>query len=260
MLVTSSDISNLEPWLRVALAEWHQLNSDRFPGVPDWSHEAQWMSAEEAVLVGRIRSIEGERQAVLLELERRERGDRDKLARVRTSADAYERALITMQGDGLKDAVVRAFSDLGFQVIDQDENQPSDQHLEDLRLSDPDDPDWVALVEVKGYKRGAKTEAMTQFLRFQRRYMLEARRPPDALWYVVNQFLGRDPASRQPVLHGQDEDVSVFAESGGLIVDTVVLFNLLRQVQDGKLDRAELRARLRGSTGRLDLEAREDRD
>jgi hypothetical protein len=43
-------------------------------------------------------------------------------------------------------------------------------------------PGWVALVEVKGYAKGAQTGALTQFLRFDRRYYQRTGRQPDALW------------------------------------------------------------------------------
>jgi hypothetical protein len=59
---------------------------------------------------------------------------------------------------------------LGFNIVDADAKAAADDHLEDLRGTDPDAPGWVTLVEVKRYAKGAKTEALSQFLRFQKHH------------------------------------------------------------------------------------------
>jgi hypothetical protein len=65
--------------------------------------------------------------------------------------------------------------------------------------------------------------------------------------------LGRDPSTRQPVLNGKDEDVAAFAAGGGLVIDSVTLFNLLRLVQEGKMEAAKARELLRSATGKFDI-------
>lgn len=47
----------------------------------------------------------------------------------------------------------------------------------------------------------------------QQSLVLQHQREPDALWYIVNQFLSADPEDRHPVLRGKDQDVEAFAES-----------------------------------------------
>jgi hypothetical protein len=151
-------------------------------------------------------------------------------------------------------AVIRALGEIGFVVVDADATADPSEHLEDLRISDPDAPNWIALGEVKGYTKGAKTEGITQFIRFSTRYAKEAGRGPDSMWYIVNQFMKRDPAERQRVLHGNDGDVSAFADNGGLVLDTVQLFHLLNHVRTGKISAEEGRRRLRESVGLFSLE------
>ena len=167
---------------------------------------------------------------------------RDRLKSAVEAADEYERALLTTQSDELKDAVLRALIEIGFIVVDADLDAKKDDHLEDLRISDPNESGWIALGEVKGYTKGAKTEALTQFLRFNARFVQENGRLPDACWYIVNQFLGRDPSSRQLALNGKDDDVKAFAAANGLVLDTRELFKLLSFVRKGSISPSDARA------------------
>lgn len=247
------DIPDIVPWVRVALAEWHHLAPDRFPGRPDWSQAEEWLSPAEQSLKKSLEDLDRKREVVLSRLADRERKLRQLLRQAKEAADAYERALLTTQSDELKAAVIKALTEIGFKVADADAEAKPDDHLEDLHIEDPDAPGWIALGEVKGYTKGAKTEALTQFIRFQGRYVQRTGKLPNALWYIVNQFLARDPSTRQPVLNGKDEDVAAFAEAGGLVIDTVILFKLLAQVRKGVITDREARHHLRSSTGRLTL-------
>jgi len=133
---------------------------------------------------------------------------------------------------------------MGFEVENSDLTAAPGDNLEDLIVCDPGHPGWVALVEVKGYTKGAQTAALTQCARFSSRYALKHRREPDALWYIVNQFLTKDPEDRQPVLHGNDQDVEAFAEADGLIMDTIELFRSLMRLRRGELTGVQVRAAL----------------
>lgn len=247
------DVPDVVPWLQAALAEWHSLAPDRFPGVPDWSHQDAWSTAQEQQVRRDLTAVEQARHQALQEFDDKARRLQDDLREAREAADRYERALLTAQDDALRLAVMRALREFGLDVVDADaEAEPGDD-LEDLRVSDPDVPGWVALVEVKGYAKGAKTEAIGQFMRFQKRYMTREGRMADAEWYVVNQFLGRDPSLRQPALQGSPGDVSAFAAGGGLVIDTVVLFKLLMDVREQRRTPQDVRSLLRNSTGRLSL-------
>jgi hypothetical protein len=213
------------------------------------------MTRTERLLAAQLRELADERENVLRQLAEREATLRTDLREATSAADHYERALLTTQSAELVRAVHRTLEELGFGVIDADTTAEPDDHLEDLRITDPDAPGWVALAEVKGYTKGAKTEALTQFLRFNARYVEQNGTLPSASWYIVNQFLARDPSTRQPALHGKDGDVAAFAAASGLVIDTVALFKLLWQVQNHSITAERARKHLRTSTGRLALSA-----
>lgn len=247
------DVPDLVPWVQAALAEWHSLAPDRFPGVPDWSHQETWSNAQEQQVRRDLTAVEQAREQALQEFDDKAQRLQDDLREAREAADRYERALLTAQDDELRVAVMRALREFGLSIVDADAEAEAGDDLEDLRASDPDVPNWVALVEVKGYTKGAKTEAIGQFMRFQKRYMAREGRMADAEWYVVNQFLGRDPSTRQTALQGSPGDVAAFAAGGGLVIDTVVLFQLLMDVRAQRRTPQEVRSLLRIATGRLSL-------
>ncbi|GAA1366062.1 hypothetical protein GCM10009661_18140 [Catellatospora chokoriensis] len=245
------DVPDYLVWVQGAMAEWYRLDSTRFPGVPDWTRDSRWLTSAELEVRERQTRVTDRRTKLLAELEAELTDLKQEMAEARELADNYERALLTTQSEPLVEAVAKAFTELGFDVVNADEAAESRDFLEDLHITDPDDPGWIAIAEVKGYTKGAKTEALVQFVRFNNRYHQRYGRLPTACWYVVNQFLARDPGSRQPVLHGKDDDVKAFGESNGLVIDTVILFGLLRSVRQGAYTASQARSALRASTGRL---------
>ncbi|MFJ6373234.1 hypothetical protein ACIQK5_34265 [Streptomyces virginiae] len=209
------------------------------------------MTQQELAISEDLDTLRRHRAEILRELEGKEEALRTRLSTARSEGDSYERALLTSQSEELKSAVQRALLELGFRVIDSDASAASDDHLEDLQIGDPDSPGWVCLGEVKGYSKGAKTEALTQFIRFNSRYMARHGESPDACWYIVNQFMNRDPSRRQIVLNGKDDDVEAFGSGGGLVLDTIELFKLLKAVREGGLKAGQAREALRTGTGRF---------
>ena len=125
--------------------------------------------------------------------------------------------------------------------------------VEDLRLSDPDEPGRTNITEVRGYKGGAKVSDLQRLARFAALYLRRTGALPTTRWYVVNQFLGTDPDTRRRPLAGSEDDLSVFAEDGGLVIDTRDLFHLARGVDDGGMSTAAARALLRRSAGVLQM-------
>lgn len=246
-----SDVPDLVTWVSAALAEWHTRDRDRFPGSPEWSRQPAWATLDERQLLSDLDAVRTEREATLERLDERERELTRVLTETQQAADTYERALLTANDDPLVQAVLRALTELGFSVTDADLDPGRVEKLEDLRVEDATAPGWVALVEVKGRGKGAKTGALTQFLRFERRYRNQTGRQPSALWYVANQFKDRDPATRQKILQGNEADVSNFADDGGLVLDTVELFQLLDAVRSGRTTADEARRALRETTGRF---------
>ncbi|MEV0957438.1 hypothetical protein AB0I97_16420 [Streptomyces sp. NPDC049951] len=249
--VIPHDTPDLIDWVNGALAEWHSISPERFPGLPDWSQQPEWMTFEERDIASKIVEVGERRRKVLADLAARESELKEQLSAAVETANGSARALLTSQSDALKEAVIDALRALGFTVYDADESAAPDDHLEDLHIKDPDRLDWIALGEVKGYARGAKTEGMTQFLRFNMRYVARTKDVPNANWYIVNQFMNRDPSTRQKVLHGKDEDVEAFGAANGLVIDTVELFKLLLRVTEGVVTSKEARCLLMESTGRF---------
>lgn len=254
------DVPDIRPWVRAALSEWHRLAPERFPGVPDWSETDEWMTSAELELQAKLRNLQDEREQVLLALAQRDSTIQSDLRAARLAADEYERALLTAQSDDLVSAVTKALTEMGFKVENVDDGAEPGDHLEDLLVEDPHVPDWIAIAEVKGYTKGAKTEALIQLARFEKRYYQRTGCSVSASWYVVNQFLGRDPSTRQPVLNGRDADVAAFAEDSGLVIDTTQLFKLLLSLRDERISSEDARLLLRASTGRLALPAATDDD
>jgi hypothetical protein len=54
---------------------------------------------------------------------------------------------------------------------------------------------------------------------------------PSAMWYVVNHNKDASPENRKTALSDHKLDVDAFSENGGLIIDTVELFKLVKAVQ-----------------------------
>jgi hypothetical protein len=246
------DAGDLVPWLSAAIGEWHKLNAGRFPAAPNWTISTDWMTQEERQAHERLQAIRRERAEVLADLDGREHKARAALVAAQKQAEVGSRRLLTADSEELVAAVHDALSELGFTVEERDRARP-DEKLEDLHIKDPDEPEWLALAEVKGFSKGAKTSGITQFLRFERRFMAETGREPSALWYVVNHQRTRDPVARGMAMAGADEDVAVFAEARGAVIDTVYLFRLLQAVRRGEASPAAARVALRTATGRLSI-------
>ncbi|MFG1999735.1 hypothetical protein ACGFNU_11370 [Spirillospora sp. NPDC048911] len=252
------DAPNILLWARAAFAEWHRIAPDRFPGIPDWSRESRWMTPEEQSIQQDLDRLTREREVALLRFATTEDRLRQQLQEKREQVDSYERALLTTQSNNLEEAVGKVLRELGFDVENADESASPGDNLEDLHIRDTDHPDWIAIAEVKGYSKGAKTEAITQFIRFGMRYQERTKRTPNAFWYIVNQFMARDPSTRPLALNGKDEDVAAFASAGGLVIDTITLFDLVIRVREDRITAAGARDPLRNATGRFTLSNEEN--
>jgi hypothetical protein len=172
----------------------------------------------------------------------------------RMAADGRERGLLTLQDEPLVKAAIECLRDLGFDVQDMDAVNPEHDRREDLRVHHSSHPGWVALVEVKGYKGGARANDLMQIGKWVKRYMQETKGvSPSATWYIVNQFRTRDPATRQPVLETNQAELETFASEDGLAIDTRDLFRLWRAVSSGALSAHHAAALLVGKTGRFEF-------
>ncbi len=169
-------------------------------------------------------------------------------------ANDSDRRLLTAQGDDLVEEVQACLEELGFIVVNVDREITSEgDRLEDLRVKDPDNSDWIALAEVRGYRRGAQLNDLLRIGRFVARYVGETGKMPTASWYIVNHTLAQDPATRPSPLAGNPNEVDTFADGGGLIVDSRFLFRIRMDVRSGRVQPRQARDRLIASTGVLSL-------
>lgn len=242
-------------WVRAALITWADIDSVRFPSPPGWEHAPMWRTSREVDAIGALDAFEGRAAAAVAELES-ERVTLSTVAKAATeAADASDRLLITAQGEPLAGAVVDALQALGFTVRDMDAERAGRPRREDLQLTLPDQPGWVCVVEVKGYKSGVRGNDLYQVSQHVALFAQEEGALPSSAWLVVNPWMNDDPSSRPPLLQGEDERVQLFADGPppGLIVDSVALFKLQQMVAKGELDQVTARDSLMQSSGRYEL-------
>ncbi|MGY0388275.1 hypothetical protein ACWZJV_15005 [Nocardioides sp. WG-D5] len=251
--VIPGDVPDTSAWLREALRDWHTLDPARFPVIPDWDNDPAWKSAAELEIIARKEQVEAEIQVQIDELRNQHEALDAELEVAGERADAYERALLTKDGEVLERAVEQALADLGFEVQNMDEVWPQGQRREDLRVRTTTDTNWVAIVEVKGYTKGAKVTDLYTTGRWAEGFLADEGRRPSARWFVTNHNRQRDPYDRgQPFANNQDL-VNAYATDGGLVIDTVTLFEALRLVQADPSRRDEIRDQLINASGRLEL-------
>ena len=146
-------------------------------------------------------------------------------------ADLGIRRAILDKGDDLADAVSEILRDLGFDVRNMDAEL--DPKREDLRLTIVGRPDWEAIVEVKGYANGTKTNDARQIREHREHYMSEKGRLPDLTVWLANPFREMDPSSR-PAPNAHVEEAA--ANIGAVHVLSTDLYKQWTLVKRGKLD------------------------
>lgn len=237
-------------WLRVALDEWSELDPARFPLRTDWREEERWQIPKERELVAKVHELDAERNDLLAKIEAQMREIRAQLGTAQVDGEV-DRQLLTEQGDVLVEAVRRGLTTLGFEVQEMDKIWTTGDRREDLRVSDPTAPGWEAIVEVRGYKRGAELSDLMRLNRFAKRYQQDEGRFPDASWYVVNHFIGDSPSERSLVLASHLNEVKAFGDDDGLVIDTRDLFDLVLKCELAALQAADTREALRKGRARF---------
>ena len=237
-------------WVVTALSEWSKSDPEKFPPDPVWIERPQWQTKEERDATSELKAMREKRDRLLAELESREQELTQKYTESRREADRCERRLLTAQGNSLVEEVQAALKEIGFNVRDVDVDQaPKGTLLEDLRIEDPSDSGWISLAEVRGYTGGAKVSDLQRIGRFVEHYIRTEGKAPSARWYIVNHNLNMDPSARPPVLAGSAEDVSIFADANGLVIDTRILFKIRDQVQVRMVEPEAARQSLREEKG-----------
>jgi len=244
-------MSDPTPFVAVALSEWRQADPGRFRPAGDWRNAPEWQSTGEREVALRLIEAVKDEAASLRSLRADQERLNIELSEAREAAEQGTRRLLDRQGDALSRAVAEALQSLGFEVKQMDPHAETikAQKLEDLQVRVSGQEGWVALVEVRGHKGGAKTSDFQRIGRFVERYIKVEDAEPDRRWYIVNQFIERPPNDRPRPFEASPEDLASFAESGGLVIDTVDLFRLVRDVEANRISKVGARESLMEAVG-----------
>lgn len=234
-------------WLLHVLGELRVHDPDRFPSDPEWQTHEAWATPALREAMRRRADFEVEWVAAQAEFDRR-RGELAAEIDSETEAAAGGMwRLLTSQGDDLVGAVADCLRDLGFTVQDMDDHhdEVTGARLEDLRVTDPDEPGWECLGEVKGYTKGARVNDVPQVtMRPSVNYAAERGHPPSNVWHIVNTFLDTDPSARPPSVPA-DSDLQPLTVANGALIDTRDLFGAWRDVIEGRGGAGDVRRSLR---------------
>lgn len=242
--------ANIVEWVRVALEELSARDPIRFPPKTEWAADRRWWTPDEVSAADARDVLLRELAAVTAEIERKVGQADAELDQAHSRAMQAERRLLTSQGSELVAVVADCLREFGYDVEDMDETATEGDRLEDLRVSAKEAGGWIALAEVRGYKRGAQVSDLFRIVRFGARYSQENGRSPDRMWYVVNQFVAEDPSARQRALAGNNNEVEIFQEDGGLVIESSDLFRLWMDVRKGEVNPEAARGLL-SSVGRF---------
>ena len=123
--------------------------------------------------------------------------------------------------------------------------QEGEPKREDLRLTLAERIDWEALVEIKGYSKGTRTNDARQIREHRDHYISERGRPPDLTLWIANALRHTDPSSRTP----PDSNVGEAAANIGAVhVFATDLYKLWTLVATGRLEKAQAVQQLIGAT------------
>ena len=189
-----------------------------------------WYTPEERILAEQISLIESKLERLSNERDELQAN----LAGECERADRGIRRALWADGDDLVAAIKDILNGLGFAVRDMDEELGKDEpKREDLRLKLRGDPDWQAMVEVKGYPSGTRTNDGRQIREHRERFIREDGRSPDLTVWISNSYREIDPSDRP----APDPNVKDVAELVGAV--HVLAADLYRQwalVAAGRLD------------------------
>ncbi|MDM7888738.1 hypothetical protein QUG98_09755 [Curtobacterium sp. RHCJP20] len=235
-------------WLALVLRLLHDVEPGRFPSEPDWRSRDDWATPEVLSTRAEVRALRIEKERVIADFDQRDAGYLAKLEVQQADAASGALRLLTGQGEDLVAAVAIALESFGFDVADMDDHhdEKTGAKLEDLRVSFATDVGvmWTALVEVKGYGKGAKVNDVGQVVaRPALVFFKETGQEPEGLWHIANSFREQDPSTRPKALAGS-ADLTVLAASGGCFIDTRDLFRAWRDVTQGIATAAVVRASL----------------
>lgn len=240
----------LDAILPAAFTEWNAQDPNRFPSSPSWTSDARWMSAEQQQHVLALRNEIDSAREQIDHLTSAIREFEVKLDVLSGDVEqSPQRKLLMATGDDLVEAVAYALKAFEFDVVDLDALVSEGvAKTADLLVSEDD---WSAIVEVKGYAKGAKSNDLMDVMKHRRAYEHRHGSHAGNMWYVANIFRKQSPESRPEIFAGADDQLDSFADPDGLVIDTRELFDLLKQIESGAVSPSAARAVLKNSTGRF---------
>lgn len=254
--VLPADVKQPGRWVRWVLRQWRAHDGAVFGGLRDWDQQPHWLTAPQRAARDERATLAAERSAADAAFDQRECELREQLQHADRVAADGERRLLTATGDALVEAVTAALARLGFDVEPRDEHNGT-RRLEDLRVRDPGDAGWLALVEVRSYGSGGGkiTDLNAKLPRYDKEYLRETGTDASALWFIVNHSHQVDPGHRPEPMASEAATVEHFAADRGSLIDTRTLFRLVTAPDlPASEDLGELRQRIRDLTGRWPVE------
>jgi len=229
-------------WLRAYLHLLNRADAKAVPSKPPMlSDPTDWYTPEEAELGCRIDALEDE----ILVLAAAQDELRGQLELSLRTVDTLPKPLLWADGDALVEAVAWTFADIGFDVADIDDGvSEGDPKREDLHVTTSEGAGWIALAEVKGYSKGAKTNDLRQINQHVKAFVEREGRSPDSVWWIINDFRHEDPSVRKPTLNGNGDEprlVDVVA------IPTTAVFRLWRAVRTGDITEQDAIESLKGA-------------
>lgn len=187
-------VTNLTEWFAAFLTDVNENDHERVPQPPPrLIRPMDWYTPEERSLAGHIERVSVDIDRLVEEREVL----KSELAEAGRRGDEGVRRAIWADGHDLVAAVSDLLTGIGFAVQDMDVGlAPNEQKHEGLRLSFQNRPGWEAIVEVKGYANGTRTNDARQIREHREHYFAENGSLPDLTLWVANPFRQRDPSSR----------------------------------------------------------------
>lgn len=221
-----------EEWINVVYDIWTAEAPGLFPSRVN-EDDPMWMTPDKLAAQSQLASYQLETERIRTERQNKE----DSLRAIAEHTDSVPtsgmQSILYSQGDALTHAVSEMLSDVGFAVTDSDADpKNAASKREDLQAKTSDG--WVAVVEVKGYtKSPGKSTDIRQINEAAGVFYARNQRLPDARWLVINGDIDKHPSVRDEPLKSRPDAIEDFAEGGGLILPTPVLFRIWKDLKTG---------------------------
>lgn len=239
-------------WFRLFLKRVREVDPDKFAGDAEWRTSPDWAPPQTLKHIQERNALSTTREEFLAESDRQIRKNEQALKASLDEANGGALRLVTRQGEPLVDAVTNVMTQFGFTVENMDPIHVA-RHgtkFEDLQVRDPDDSDWVAIVEVKGFSKGVKVNEIAKIT--QRpvvQFLKDNNKAPSAVWAIANHNMTLDPQHRGPFVGNPDVDLHNFQNvDGGACFDTRDIYRLWRAVESGETSPQAARTALKSAS------------